>query len=49
MHQILPQSVDGRLTVSGNVNTLLYHTFAEQKKLNLTWCKTIIITSLGTK
>ena len=41
---VLPQCVNyfirASLAVEGNVNTLLYHTFQEQKELNLTWFRT---------
>ncbi len=40
----LPQCINyylrASLAVEGNVNTLLYHTFQEQKQLNLTWYST---------
>ena len=41
---IVPQCVDyfqrTSQAVTGNVNTLLHHTFAEQKRLDLTWYRT---------
>ena len=50
---VLPQCIRYYLractVVEGNVNTLLYHTFQEQKKLNLSWYHTwSSIVSCGT-